>query len=306
MATPVQNEAVAGRPAGASYRSGQDGHAGRPGIFGEARSSLVRHWPEYLMEGALLGLFMISACVFTTLLEYPGSPAHRALPSPLLRRALVGIAMGATAVALIYSPWGKQSGAHFNPTVTLTFYRLGKIKTWDAIFYVGAQFLGGAIGVLAMLGVLGDFVRDPSVNYVVTVPGNAGVTIAFLAELAISFGLMLTVLKVMNTDGAARFTGWFAGILVALYITVEGPLSGMSMNPARTFGSAFPANLWTAWWIYFTAPPIGMLLAAELYQRFGASRVICAKLHHHNNKRCIFRCGYQSTQNSAVGQGERS
>jgi aquaporin Z len=257
------------------------------------------------MEGALLGLFMISACIFTTLLEYPGSPAHRALPFPLLRRALVGIAMGTTAVALIYSPWGKQSGAHFNPAVTVTFYRLGKIKTWDAIFYIGAQFLGGAIGVLAMLGVLGDFVRDPSVNYVVTVPGNAGVPVAFLAELAISFGLMLTVLKVMNTDGAARFTGWFAGILVALYITVEGPISGMSMNPARTFGSAFPANLWSAWWIYFTAPPIGMLLAAEIYQRFGASRVICAKLHHQNNKRCIFRCEYQSTQDSAIGQGER-
>ena len=100
MATPVQNEAVAGRPAGTSFRSGQDGHSSRPGIFGEARSSLVRHWPEYLMEGALLGLFMISACVFTALLEYPGSPAHRALPSPLFRRALVGIAMGATAVAL--------------------------------------------------------------------------------------------------------------------------------------------------------------------------------------------------------------
>jgi aquaporin Z len=306
MATPVQSEAVARKPAEASFRSGQRGRASRLGISGEARRSLVCHWPEYLMESALLGLFMISACVFTVLVEYPGSPAHRALPSPWLRRALIGIAMGATAVALIYSPWGKRSGAHFNPAVTLTFYRLGKIETWDAIFYVIAQFLGGAAGVFATLVILGNVVRDPSVHYVVTVPGNAGVTVAFLAELAISCGLMLTVLKVMNTDGAARFTGWFAGILVALYITVEGPFSGMSMNPARTFGSAFPANLWTAWWIYFTAPPIGMLLAAELYQRFSASRVICAKLHHQNNKRCIFRCGYLSTQDSAVGQGERS
>ena len=209
-------------------------------------------------------------------------------------------------MALIYSPWGKQSGAHFNPAVTLTFYRLGKIKTWDAIFYISAQFLGGAAGVLATLDVLWDFVRDPSVNYVVTVPGKAGVTVAFLAELAISFGLMLTVLKVMNTDGVARFTGWAAGILVAFYITVEAPFSGMSMNPARSFGSAFPADLWTAWWIYFTAPPIGMLLAAELYRRFSAGPVICAKLHHQNDKRCIFRCGFQSIQDSAIGQGERS
>ena len=76
------------------------------------------------------------------------------------------------------------------------------------------------------------------------------------------------------------------------YLTVEAPLSGMSMNPARTFASAVSARLWTALWVYFTAPPLGMLLAAEVYVRLkGARRVICAKLHHHNRKRCIFRCG---------------
>lgn len=300
MATPVQNAALVRTPAEASFRSGQDGGGSRPGIFGEARSSLVRHWPEYLMEGALLGLFMISACVFTALLEYPGSPAHRALPSPLFRRALVGMAMGATAVGLIYSPWGKQSGAHFNPAVTLTFYRLGKIKTWDAIFYISAQFFGGAAGVLATLVVLGDFVRDPSVQYVVTVPGPAGVWPAFLAEFVISFALMLVLLTVMHNRRLASFTGCFAGAMVALYITVEAPLSGMSMNPARTFSSAFLANLWTGWWIYLTAPVMGMLAAAELYRRFSAGGVLCAKLHHENSKRCIFRCGYQSSENSSL------
>jgi aquaporin Z len=78
------------------------------------------------------------------------------------------------------------------------------------------------------------------------------------------------------------------------YISIEAPLSGMSMNPARTFGSALSANTWTALWIYFTAPPLGMLLAAETYLRLaGARKVFCAKLHHHNNKRCIFRCNFQ-------------
>jgi aquaporin Z len=80
---------------------------------------------------------------------------------------------------------------------------------------------------------------------------------------------------------------------------LESPLSGMSMNPARTFGSAFPAQLWTALWIYFTAPPLGMLLAAEVYLwQKGAQSVFCAKLHHQNPKRCIF-CGYPGeVQNS--------
>ena len=87
----------------------------------------ARHWPEFAMEAACLGLFMISACVFVTLLEHPMSPVHRAIPSATLRRVLVGIAMGLTAVGLIYSPWGQRSGAHMNPSLTLTYLRLRKI-----------------------------------------------------------------------------------------------------------------------------------------------------------------------------------
>jgi aquaporin Z len=71
----------------------------------------------------------------------------------------------------------------------------------------------------------------------------------------------------------------------------------MSMNPARTLGSAVAANAYSALWVYFTAPVIGMLLAARLYVlRRGAHRVFCAKLHHHNDERCIFRCGYGALQ----------
>jgi aquaporin Z len=79
--------------------------------------------------------------------------------------------------------------------------------------------------------------------------------------------------------------------LVALYITFEAPISGMSMNPARTFASAALAHHWTALWIYFTAPLVGMLAAAETYSRINGKRsVACAKLHHANRMRCIF-CG---------------
>ena len=136
---------------------------------------------------------------------------------------------------------------------------------------------------------LGASIAHPSVNYATTVPGQSGPGVAFLAELVISFGLMLVVLAASNAMGFARFTGLFAGILVATYITLEAPLSGMSMNPARSLGSALPAQIWTALWIYFTAPPLGMLLAAELYVRIqGAQKIFCAKLHHQNTKRCIF------------------
>lgn len=258
------------------------------------RKALLEHWPEYLMEAAELGLFMISACVFVVILEHPASPLPAAIGDPLLRRFLIGVAMGLTAVAIVYSPLGKRSGAHFNPAVTLSFFRLGKIEPWDAVFYILAQFVGGVVGVVAASAVLGRaLVADPAVNYVATVPGEHGTALAFVAETVISFGLMLTVLLVSNTRRLNRYTALFAGTLVATYITLEAPVSGMSMNPARSFASALPGDVWTALWIYFTAPPLGMLLAAETYVRLkGQASVLCCKLHHENHERCIFRCRY--------------
>lgn len=253
--------------------------------------ALRKHWPEYMMEAAGLGIFMISAGLFATLLEYPGFPIRQAIDSSLVRRIPMGVAMGLTAMGIIYSPWGKQSGAHINPAVTLTFYRLGKIKSWDALFYVVAQFIGGLAGVVLIALVLGDAIADPTVKYMVTVPGAAGVGIAFLAELIISFGLMLTILFATSRQNVANLTGVFAGTLVALYIILEAPYSGMSINPARTFGSAFSANLWTAFWVYMVAPPAGMLAAAQVYLfATGRRKIACAKLHHQNDKRCI-HCG---------------
>ncbi len=119
-------------------------------------TSLRSHWPEYLMEAALLGLFMVSAGLFGTLFEYPRSPVRQAIADPFVRRVLMGLAMGLTAIGLIYSRWGKQSGAHFNPAVTWTFWRLGKVRFWDALFYTLAQFAGGLFGVVLVGGMLGE------------------------------------------------------------------------------------------------------------------------------------------------------
>jgi len=247
------------------------------------------------MEAAEIGIFMISACGFGVLLEYPDSPVHRTIADPFLRRVLMGLAMGLTAISIVYSPWGKRSGAHFNPSVTLTFWRLGKIAKWDATFYVLAQFAGGIVGVAVSSQVLKSMLGNPPVSYVATLPGAFGIRGAFLAETMISFLMMTVVLNVSNRMKLARYTGIFAGSLVVTYISLEAPISGMSMNPARTFGSAFVAHNWNALWIYFTAPPLGMLLAAEGYSRLkGAGNVLCAKLHHHNHQRCIFKCSFGS------------
>ena len=243
------------------------------------------------MEAALLGAFMVSACVFGALYEFPHSPVHGAIMSSLLRRILMGISMGLTAIALIYSPWGKQSGAHINPSVTITFFRLGKIKGWDALFYAAAQFTGAVLGVVLVGLLLGQAVSDPAVRYVVTTPGPHGPWVALLAEFIIAAVMMSAVLYSSNDHQLAPYTGLFAGVLVATYITIEAPFSGMSMNPARTFGSALPPMIWDGLWVYLTAPPLGMLFAAEIYLwRKGHQAMKCCKLHHDNDKRCIF-CG---------------
>jgi aquaporin Z len=261
----------------------------------QALNSLRDHWPEYLIEAGGLGLFMISAGTIATLLEYPQSTVHRAIADPLLRRGLMGLAMGATLVGLVYSPWGRQSGAHFNPVVTLTFFRLGKVATWDAVFYVVAQLVGGLAGVLVLFVVIGEAFGLPPVEFVVTVPGPAGQLAAFAAELFISFGLMLTVLYTTNRIALMRYTGLFAALLLAFYITFESPLSGTSMNPARTLASAFPSGVWQGLWIYLVAPLIGMLAAADAYRLLtGRSNVMCAKLNHITHRRCIFNnCGFK-------------
>ena len=257
--------------------------------------ALRKHWPEYLMEAAGLGLFMISACAFTVLLYHPASPLAPAIHSETLRRAVMGMAMGSTAIAIIFSPLGKRSGAHFNPAVTLTFLRLGKVAPWDAVFYTLFQFVGGVSGVVLASLLLGKLVAHQAVNYAATVPGPNGPWVAFAAELIITFIQMTVILNVSNTTKLARWTGLFAGALVATYITLESPISGMSMNPARTLASASGAHVWTSIWIYFTAPLLGMLLAAEIFKRTKSTRAVaCAKLHHFNDQRCIFRCNFES------------
>jgi aquaporin Z len=252
-------------------------------------ASVRHHWPEYLMEAGEAGLYLFVACLVTTLLDHPASIVRQSISSGVARRALMGLVMGATAVAIVISPWGKRSGGHFNPAITFTFYVLGKVEFWDAWLYGIAQFLGAIAGVTLARYVLRGALGNHAVRYAVTAPGVYGSTVAFVAELAISFFLMITVLFSTNHKRLAPYTAYFVGLLIAIYYTFEAPLSGMSTNPARTLGSALHANYWHALWVYFVAPSIGMLAAGDVFLRVrrGAAPY-CAKLHHANNRRCIF------------------
>jgi aquaporin Z len=157
---------------------------------------------------------MISAAVFAAVLNYPSSPVSRAIHGEVVRRGLMGLAMGLTAASIIYSPWGQRSGAHMNPAVTLTFFRSGKVAAAGTCRYVTAQFAGAIAGIAAAAVALDGIVSDPSVNYITTLPGPAGDVVAFVAEAVISFVLMLTILSVSNHPRLAPFTGICARLLV--------------------------------------------------------------------------------------------
>jgi aquaporin Z len=244
---------------------------------------------------------MLAACLVAAWLGHPAFPIAGTIADPLVRRAVFGVAMGATAVLLITSI-GTRSGGHFNPSVTLTYLRLGTISRTDAAGYVLSQTLGGLAGVGVAVLLLGaDRLGHPAVHYVVTA-GAHGPAVAFVAEVAISFALMGAILTLSNVPALNRLTPFAAGSLIAVYITFEAPLSGMSMNPARTLASAAWAGHWTALWIYLTAPPLGMLLAAEAFHRASrAPRVLCGKLRHDGRRRCIFRCTYPHDATAAAG-----
>ncbi|MEQ1765078.1 MAG: aquaporin, partial [Pyrinomonadaceae bacterium] len=203
-------------------------------------ATVKAHWPEYLMEAFGLGIFMVSASAFGVLLFHPDSNVA-GVEQPI-RILLMGVAMGSTAIAIFKSPWGKRSGAHINPVVTLTFFRLRKIAGIDATFYSIAQVAGAVGGVLVSWIILGDRLSASEVNFVATVPGTWGLAAAFAGEFVIAFVMMTMVLNLGNHKTLNRLTPYVAGLLVALYIATESPISGMSMNPARTFGSAVFSN----------------------------------------------------------------
>lgn len=226
----------------------------------------------YLIEAWALGMFMVSASAFVILIEHPDLPVRAAIASPLVRRFLIGLAMGGTVLLLIYSKWGKLSGAHMNPAVTLTFLHLDRISKVNAFWYIVFQFMGGALAVYLFDWFFPDFISAPSVNYAVTLPGPGGEWMALGLEALLSFVIILTVLFSSNFPKIAPWTGWMVAFWLTVFITFEAPYSGMSINPARTVASVLPAHVWTGWWLYFIGPTGAMMLGGWLYRLWFSSK----------------------------------
>ncbi len=231
----------------------------------QLRESFRKNRKHYLQEALGLAIFMISACFFGAMLEGNGSYLHRLIPVPFVRPVAMGSMMGLTALFIFYSPFTSPSGSHINPAVTLTFFRLGKMCQWDVLFYIIFQFNGGLAAVYVMQLFIGKTLVQAPVNSVVTVPGKAGLWPAFFTEFIIAFIMMSMVLFTSASSRWQKYTRIIAACMVCMYAILAGPISGFGMNPARTFASALPANIWTAIWVYMLVPVAGMLCAAELF-----------------------------------------
>ncbi|MFM9911574.1 MAG: aquaporin [Chitinophagaceae bacterium] len=234
----------------------------------QIKSSFKKNRIHYLQEALGLAIFMISACFFGALLEAQHSSIHHSIPNDFLRTIFMGVLMGATALFIFYSRFTAPSGAQINPAVTLTFWRLGKMCPWDSLFFIIFQFIGGTIAVIVMRYLMGGLLTEPPVQSVVTVPGKFGIVPAIIIEFLIAFITMMMVLFTSNDPKFKKYTRVIAACMVCSWVIVAGPVSGFGMNPARSFATAFSANIWTSFWIYLFVPIAGMMSAAEFFLLF--------------------------------------
>lgn len=260
----------------------------------------------YACECAGTALLLFIGVSAVVLMWAPGSPLP-ALEPAVLRRFVTGLLFAGGATAVVYSPLGQKSGGHINPAITLAFWRLGKFPAKHVIPYVLAQVLGAGAGVALALAVSGDRLR--SVQFGATAPGPGWTWMAALpAEIACTFALAFLIFVSINKPALAAWTGLFAGGLVALMVAIVAPVSGMSVNPARSAAPALFVPLVRDQWLYIVGPIAGAWLAAAAYRRQLGSSTICAKLYHTAKYPCAFEtCGYRLLEagQTLMTEGER-
>lgn len=225
-------------------------------------------------------------------LDFSSSSSVRSwLGSAVLRRLVTGLVFAVASIAVVYSPLGRRSGGHLNPSVTVGFSYLGKLHWWGTALYVASQITGAVIGAGVVLATWGNWAR--TVHDGASIPGDWGAAGAFAAELTLTFLLVTLILHFVSRPNLMRFTPLAAGLLVATVVVIEAPLSSTSLNPARSIGPALFGGVFNSLWVYLLAPPAGGLLAALLFRRY-QGQVPCAKLIHPEGVRCNFaHCAYQ-------------
>ena len=171
----------------------------------------------------------------------------------------IALAFAFVVIAMIYA-LGHLSGAHINPAVTLAFWSVRRFPTGEVVPYVVAQCGGATAAALVLHAILGG-------------AGHMGATLpavpaasAFVVEWLLSFALMFVIMAVATDRRVAPgFAPVAVGLTVGFCALMAGPLTGASMNPARSLGPALVGGLWRAHWVYWLAPVSAMIVAARTY-----------------------------------------
>lgn len=220
-------------------------------------------WQKYFAE--LIGTFAlvfvgpISVTIYATVL---GISQPYYFGAGLLA---IGAAFGVVVAAMVYT-FGHISGTHINPAVTVGLLAIRKIGLTDAVGYIIFQLVGAAIAGGLQRLILPQGIAD---YFGLTLPGAAigyNPWMAVLVEVVLTFFLMLTIMgAAVDNRAPSGFAGIIIGSVVAMDIWIGGPLTGSSLNPARTFGPALVSGNWGTFWVYVVGPIVGALIAAIIY-----------------------------------------
>jgi aquaporin Z len=247
------------------------------------------NWSEYAAEACGTGFNLLVGISAAVIDFSPDLPIAHLIPSQSLRLLLTGLIYAGSGSLFAISPLGKLSGAHINPSVSLAFFARGKMHPHDLIGYLVAQFVGAIIGAFLLVFIWRNYAAD--VHDGVTAPG-AGYPIwfVFLAEFGMTMTLVLAIFAFLSSERLMRWTPLMTWILVATLVWIGAPVSGTSLNPARSFGPSLVSWFWPHQWLYWIAPPLGALCAVFLFRVFASQRkVLTGKLFHVPHYPCIFR-----------------
>ena len=207
-------------------------------------------WQRYIIEclGTYILVFVGTGAVVID--SITGSITHLG----------IAIAFGLVVTAVIYS-FGEKSGAHINPAVSIGFCLLGKLSLKDCVGYSISQIIGATLASLTLIALF------PETNTLGQTLPRDTVLQSFLLEIVITFILMVVILEVsQGSKEQGLMAGFAVGFAVLFLALVAGPISGASMNPARSIGPALISGALSPLWIYIVGPCLGVALAVALFR----------------------------------------
>jgi aquaporin Z len=235
------------------------------------------HLIEWACEFFGTALLLIGGLSAVCLDFGPGSPFKSLSHSDLL--LLTGLLFAGSGSLIALSPFGRRSGAHLNPVVTLGFWSQHKVHPHDVAGYIGAQVLGAIAGAEVVRLLWGH--RARAVHLGTTMPGHGlGDLQVVLVEAGMTAALLLAILLMTSGVRTARWTPLVLWFLIAALVWQGASYTGTSLNPARSFGPALLAHELSNYWIYIAGPLLGGAIAVGVFALFKDLHVVTAKLFH--------------------------